>query len=295
MPDEDQTRILRGRPTPVGPPPVAEPASADAPDEATRILSAREASRLTERPPAKSGDKIVFACPNGHRIVARSQDAGKRGKCSKCDVDVQIPGAAVGPVAAPPPPPAPESAAATDEPGAPPAVVVQRPVVSVPPPPAAAEGEAGEAGGDAEPGAAAEPTVSWDFMAAGPEAGGGEESLPALGEEPIPALGEDALEVADWPAIDPGGLFDDEGANPTAHLVARLWAERQHGGVIELHLAGGSVILPSYFDPAWSRGTHGLFGKEELDGSYTLTAIAWGTVEKVIVRQLTAVPPDMFP
>lgn len=305
MPDDDQTRILRGRPTPTGPAPAAPPASADAPDDATRVLSAGAARQLLEqrqtkaadkagdKPAVKPGDKITFKCPNGHRIVAGRQDAGKRGKCSKCGVDVQIPPPAGEPAAAAPLPVAPGPAAEADEP-APPPLVVERPVAGVPPPPAAAAADPDEAADDDAPGAA-ESAVSWDFVAAGPGAGGAEEPLPALGEEPIPALGDEAIEVGDWSAIDPGGLFDDEGANPTAHLVARLWAERQHGGVIELHLVGGSVILPSYFDPAWSRGTHGLFGKEELDGSYTLTAVAWGTVEKVIVRQLTAVPPDMFP
>jgi hypothetical protein len=290
MPDDDQTRILRGRPTPTGPAPAADPASADARDEATRVLSARAASQLTARRQAKPGDKIAFRCSNGHRVLAERQDAGKRGKCSKCGVDVQIPEAAAEPAAAAPVAPGP--AADADQPVSPPPVVAVA-GVTLPPAPAAADSD--EAPGDDAPGAAAESAVGWDFMAAGPSAGGAEEPLPALGEEPLPALGEEAIEGGDWSAIDPGGLFEDEGANPTAHLVARLWAERQHGGVIELHLAGGSVILPSYFDPAWSRGTHGLFGKEELDGSYTLTAVAWGTVEKVIVRQLTAVPPDMFP
>ena len=270
MPDEDQTRILRGRPTPVGPPRGQGVDQAAASGEATRVLGTRGAGVPAEEPTGKLVDKIVFACPNGHRIVAGGHLAGKRGKCSKCGVDVLIPGAAAGP-----------AVAAGD-----------LPLAGFPPPPPAAGKNEGEAASDDEPGAAVEESpVGWDFVGAG----AGEETIPAPGDEPLLSLGEQAIEVGDWPGIEPGGLFEDEGANPTAHLVARLWAERQHGGVIELHLAGGSVIMPSYFDPAWSRGTHGLFGKEELDGSYTLTAVAWDTVQKVIVRQLTAVPPDMFP
>jgi hypothetical protein len=76
--------------------------------------------------------------------------------------------------------------------------------------------------------------------------------------------------------------------------VARLWAERDHGGIVELHLAGGSVILPEFYEPNWSRGTHGLFASQAADGSVTLTAVAWETVLKIVVRQLTAVPDDMF-
>lgn len=85
-----------------------------------------------------------------------------------------------------------------------------------------------------------------------------------------------------------------DAGHPTASLVARLWAERAHGGVIELHLANGSVILPEWYDPNWSRGSHGLFASQSADGTVTLTAVAWETVQKVIVRKLTAVPDDMF-
>jgi len=293
MLDDDKTRILRGQPKLVGPPPGAEPDQAAAPEEATRVLTARAEGESAAERTDKPVDKIVFMCPNGHQIVAGGHLAGKRGKCSKCRVDVQIPGSATAAAAAAAPPPPPRPVAAGDQPGSAPAVAVgDLSFAGFSPQSSAAGNDEGGAASDDEPGAAAEePPIGWDFVGAGV----GGETIPSSGDEPLPALGEQAIEEGDWPAIDPGGLFDDEGANPTAHLVARLWAERQHGGVIELHLSGGSVILPIYFDPAWSRGTHGLFGKEELDGSYTLTAVAWGTVEKVVVRQLTAVPPDMFP
>jgi hypothetical protein len=54
------------------------------------------------------------------------------------------------------------------------------------------------------------------------------------------------------------------------------------------------VILPEFYEPNWSRGSHGLFASQAADGSVTLTAVAWDTVLKVVVRQLTAVPDDMF-
>ena len=85
-----------------------------------------------------------------------------------------------------------------------------------------------------------------------------------------------------------------EGGCSIAQLVARLWVERQHGGIIELHLDGGSVIVPEWYDTTWSRGTHGLFASQAADGSVTLTAVAWDAVRKVVVRQLTEVPDDMF-
>ena len=76
--------------------------------------------------------------------------------------------------------------------------------------------------------------------------------------------------------------------------LPRLWLARAHGGIIELHLANGSVLLPEWYDANWSRGTHGLFASQAADGSVTLTAVAWDTMQKVVVRKLTTVPDDMF-
>lgn len=83
-------------------------------------------------------------------------------------------------------------------------------------------------------------------------------------------------------------------ANPMARLLARLWEERDHGGIVELHLAGGAVILPEEFSPRWSGASHGVFASQAADGSVTLTAVAWDTVQRIVVRQLAAVPGDMF-
>jgi hypothetical protein len=37
-----------------------------------------------------------------------------------------------------------------------------------------------------------------------------------------------------------------------------------------------------------------LFASQAADGSVTLTAVAWETVQKIVVRQLAEVPDDMF-
>jgi hypothetical protein len=101
--------------------------------------------------------------------------------------------------------------------------------------------------------------------------------------------------------VEPGGLGRDaataNGAalvDSTALLVARLWAERDHGGIVELHLVGGSVILPEWYEPAWSQGSHGLFASQAADGSVTLTAVAWDSIQKVVVRQVEGLPDGMF-
>jgi hypothetical protein len=86
---------------------------------------------------------------------------------------------------------------------------------------------------------------------------------------------------------------DDAPWHPTADLVARLWAEREHGGVFEVHHTGG-VFVPQWFELAWSRGTHGLFASQAADGTITLTAVAWDSIQKVVVRQVEGLPDGMF-
>lgn len=99
------------------------------------------------------------------------------------------------------------------------------------------------------------------------------------------------------PAAETGGSGIDFDAidHPTARLVAALWRERAHGGIVEVHLDGGSVIMPQWYDPLWSCGTHALFAAPGPDNTLTLTAVAWDQVQKVVVRQLKDVPDDMFP
>lgn len=82
--------------------------------------------------------------------------------------------------------------------------------------------------------------------------------------------------------------------NPTAALVTRLFQEMEHGGIVEVHIAGGSVILPEFYEPRWSAGSHGLFASRAADGTVTLTAVAWDSIQKIIVRQVNGLPDGMF-
>lgn len=150
-------------------------------------------------------------------------------------------------------------------------------------PEVAPAGAAPESPPPAEPAAPSEPAAEeadWNFIS-------------GIGH---PGVGSgSALEAAAWQAsVAAGPIFTGVDPNPMAMLLARLWAERDHGGIVELHLVGGAVLLPEEFSPRWSGGTHGLFASQAADGSVTLTAVAWDTVQRIVVRQLTAVPDDMF-
>jgi len=204
---------------------------------ASRIASAPPGSSPSvlaaggNREPSFAGNKIVFYCPNGHRIEVDGTWAGKRGACSKqgCGAPVVIP--------------VPPGFQPTD--------------------------------GASAPGfGAASAETPWDFGsgATSTDPGGGP-----------------TLQAAAW------GVDLAEIDHETAKLVAALWRERANGGVVEVHLAGGSVIMPQWYDPMWSRGDYALFAAPGPDNTVTLTAVAWSQVQKVVVRQLQYVPEDMFP
>lgn len=250
-------------------------------DDKTRVLTADEvallaapaATKVTSAPPRLVGGKIVFFCPKGHKIVVDRGWAGKKGTCSKagCNAPVVIPAP---PGAEPVPEPAAPAADVTpDEPAdaSAPEAAVENPA------PAAAIGS-DEA--ETHPAAAAPPAVGWDF---------GAEAAPSVGDAPADVGFDPATEAVGW-----GGIDIEELENPAARLVARLWLERAHGGIVEVHLSGGSVIMPEWFEPRWSCGTHALFAAQAADGTVTLTAVAWDQVLKVVVRQVQGTPEGMF-
>jgi hypothetical protein len=252
--------------------------------EQTRVLSqapgAGRKPAVVVAPPGKPGDRIVFHCPNGHRIVVGKQFAGKRGKCNKCGADVHIPGpsgkAPGGVIIGPPP----DEEAEDEQPEESPSDDEEAPsldelafgALAAKAAPALDDlGDLGIEGADEAP--AQDEAVDWNFESSSAPASGGSQGWSSAGFAPS---------------------FDAEDGNPTAQLVAKLWSEREHGGIVELHLEGGAVLLPEWYESKWSKGTHGLFASQAPDGSVTLTAVAWESVQKVVVRQLAAVPDDMF-
>jgi len=237
-------------------------------EEKTRIIPRKQAEAAVSAP-RRVGDKIVFFCPNGDNIVVPAKLAGKRGLCTKCKVAVVIP--AVGKREQDEPEPVLEFPDLQGEP-------VAEPEPAAGEPPATSEPEAAAEAVTAPPPPSA-PAAEWSF--------GGDAEASHAGLD----IGPPGAAEAAWTMPSP----PDVSEHPAARLVARLWVERDHhGGVVELHLSGGSVILPEWYEPNWSRGTHGLFASQAVDGSVTLTAVAWDTIEKIVVRQVQGLPDGMF-
>lgn len=259
--DEKKTRVLQARA-------AGLPDGVGRPEARPEGMAGVQPQKAVPPGDGRSVGHIAFKCPNGHPMRASRELAGKQARCRECKELVRIPKIEAAP------PPAAEGQAVVAPP--PPTETREPPPAAVAPPPSAFPA----AGGGpvvSPPAGTLEDRADWNFVVA-PDA------APAADSEP----------PATWPAYEATDMLAGDGGNPTAQLVARLWKERDHGGIIELHLTGGSVIIPEWYDVNWSRGTHGLFASQVADGSVTLTAVAWETVQKVVVRQLSEVPADMF-
>jgi len=284
-------------------PPQAIPIQAAALAVSASAISAPAIS-ATALPAAAAGN-IVFRCSNGHRINAPATMAGQRGKCSKCGVLIPVIPSESEPRVAPP------KAAGGGLTGRAAAVTAE---------PKTAGGKSGQPVAGEAPGpvtVAEQPKPAAEPPQAGGQPGSRVDMFAGLAElsdsqAPSSGLIED-LEVAgsraqDDPSIhqsssvlqsmgiveapsQPAAAFQ---ANPTAALMVRLFEEVQHGGVVEVHVSGGSVILPEFYEARWSTGTHGLFASRAADDTVTLTAVAWESIVKIIVRQVNGLPDGMF-
>jgi len=114
----------------------------------------------------------------------------------------------------------------------------------------------------------------------------------------------EAIEVdGDEDEIVDGHLLDDfephPEQTPTVHPLAvlfqRLWREQVRGGSIELHLQDGSSVVPHRYAEAASRGPCGVFAVRDVEKSYTISAIAWSDVRRVVIRRVSKLPTDLFP
>lgn len=258
----------------------------------------------TTPPPQFVDEKIIFHCPRGHRLVVAAKYAGKHGRCDRkgCNAPVTIPVPPLDPAHAgdvpeldlEPVEAADVVAPAVEEPLLAPPVFV-KPVVATP---VVGTPEVVPVVGPTADTTSAAPMASPGGQAAAPS--------PVTPAEPeahgwgfiddSEAESRDAVGVSEAGASGgrPDGHMGDGFDNPTARLVARLWQERDHGGIVELHLVSGSVVLPEWYEPTWSRGTHGLFASQAPDGTMTLTAVAWDAIQKVVVRQVRDLPDGMF-
>ena len=262
-----------------GPSPASSPAQSPAPAPTPAPAPAS---------PSSPAGKIVFHCSNGHRIVVAAAMGGQRGKCSKCGVAVRIPASSESPAT-----PARAAEARVGGTGA--EAAVESPAVEEP---VHASGTADRFGG-----ATNQQAPDHDDSHAVGQSATRDDTRDDMFSSLVTASDShvSATEFVGFstPALqagepEPGPGVPEGESNPTARLMDRLFREMEHGGIVEVHITGGSVILPEFYEPRWSVGSHGLFASRAADGTVTLTAVAWDSIQKIIVRQVNGLPDGMF-
>jgi hypothetical protein len=240
---------------------------------------------------------IAFLCPNGHKLNGPEKLAGRLGQCPHCNTKFQIPPLDV--IRAAQASPETDNLAGLEE--------VQFSDTDENPPSAAEEPASPAEEAPAENDGASELA---QMLASLHVEQSTTHARPASG---INILGSAINKVA---AKLTGGVGSNVGttsyqvgsnqqyaapqhhAEPTVHPLAdmmlRLWAEREHGGIIELHLEGGNVLLPDWFEQRLSANSHGLFASQAADGTVTMTVVPWDSVERVVIRGVVGLPDGMF-
>ena len=247
---------------------------------------------------------ITFSCPSGHRLTAPDAHAGKQGKCPKCGAVFRVPATAA---------PAANAAApvattasiveanestlqefADDESAH---DVADGEVVFLCPNGHRLHGPAEMVG---RPGQC--PHCKVRFLIPSPD------EVPEDDEEAVEApLEEFAIQI-DTAAKEPSasaksGLKPQTPApsasaaakdHPSAALLGRLWAHKEQGASLEIHLGDGKVLVPDRYAAPAAHPGHALFAVREANGSHTVTAVAWEAIERIAVRQLQQLPKDLF-
>jgi hypothetical protein len=269
---------------------------------------------------------ITFQCPNGHKLSCPQTLAGKPGKCPKCGAVFRVPQpSSAAPVASDASPnpfsflsqeddeSEPDSAAPDDESprqeedqGIP----AQEDELQIGEGPAGADeivflcpnghrlhGPANLVG---RPGQC--PHCQVRFLIPSPEDVPDDDEVDAEQDESI-SLDEILIHLdtgskgssldrasGSKPSIGPNAAT----GHPLAALMARLWAAKSANSSIELHLGDGKLLVPDEFAKQSPATNYGLFAMREANGSHTLTAVSWDSIERITVRGLAQLPKEWF-
>jgi len=253
---------------------------------------------------------IRFLCPNGHKIHCPDDRAGKAAKCPKCGVKFQIPelselqasdseGSEAGGIGS--------AAAGTAE------VPGEEMIEFLCPNghrlhgPASLQGRPGQCPQcesrfrvpsydevpdeeEEEP----EQQITFKISDSSEDAVVTLEEVEEI-EGPEAGYGPGDEEMPTAARVEESGLSSRAAAaHAMVELVSKLWAEKAHGAVIELHLSDGEKLIPDRFAERLSRGRCGVFTVKNPDGTHTLTAVAWDSVSRVVVQGLKRLPDKLL-
>ena len=250
---------------------VAETNPSDSSVDLDQVADPHEALTVKQKRSPIAAERFSFHCPNGHRLKGPLSLQGRLGQCPHCDVKFRIPHAF-------------EAAAdVTREAAREPASTPHLSGVDAP---------SSVARGETLP---SFPAVDEDEPS----------NAQAESAEPVvPDVEIDPVEVETispiTPAPPPPSRWAEESPDagtsdhPLARLLATLWGEREHGGVVELHIGDGTVVAPDWWSRSLSNSGYGVFAQENRDGTYHVETIAWENVLRVTVRNIADLPRGQF-
>jgi hypothetical protein len=240
---------------------------------------------------------ITFNCPQGHRLTCPDELAGKPGKCPKCGVVVRVPYASPV-VAAVPAHPAPDDEPASQLESAGDGMTTgdlgADQIIFLCPNGHRLHGLASLAG---RPGQC--PHCGVKFLVPSPDE---EEEEPFIEEEASEEPFNDVVIQIDTSGKT-GSSKSGKGiagsnsavaasAPPLASLLSKLWRFKAQGASVEIHLGDGKLLEPDQI--SLKDANHALFATREASGSHTLTAVAWSSIDRIVVRGLEQLPKEWF-
>lgn len=242
---------------------------------------------------------IRFLCPNGHNVHAPDEHAGRNAKCPHCGAKFQIPT----PSKVEKLPEEPTSEPASETPVAP---VEKEPQIEFLCPnghrlhgPASLQGRPGEC---PECGSrfripsytedvSEEENVEQEIGIGGVDGDNSAVDLDQLGEAAQTAEADYQLDVGD--RATPPPVPQVAAIHPWADLLATLWRQHSPGSVIEVLLCDGEAIIPDRFSTA-EGGSLAVFAVKNSNGTYTVTAVTWDSISRVLLRGLKKLPEEIF-
>jgi hypothetical protein len=72
--------------------------------------------------------------------------------------------------------------------------------------------------------------------------------------------------------------------HPAAQLTGRLWQLKSQGATVEIRYGEGHRVTPDEFVQSLSSASHGVFAVREPNGTLTLTAMPWDSIQVWIAR-----------
>ena len=245
---------------------------------------------------------IAFQCPSGHKLTCSEDRAGTQGKCPKCGATFEVPSPNGRPTG---PPPRNPDGKLTDAESAGKSGTAQAMIVFLcpnghrPNGPATLQGQPGQC-----------PHCGAKFRIPAQDAGSTEDAR-AEEEENLEDASEleeyeEPSEMEDSYTGPPTGrqsigflppMLDDEDEadlHPLARLFTTLWNEKHHGGVVEVHLGDGVVIVPDWWAERLSLDKHAVFALQTADGMYVMETVPWDGIKRITVRRISELPGGVF-